>query len=241
MNAQYTRAMKFLVSLLFILGCALGAASLEDAKTLFNKGQFAEAAKIALTFESSAGYALAARSLFEFSSQQPKESRLAILEQAEQYAKKALKLDNQNADAYFELGATTGQIGNLRGVAYAFASGVAVTVREHFEKAIALDPKHIPAMIALGSWHAEIVSRGVGFLYGGKLEKVFSLFDSAVLIAPKSITARLNYARSLLKLDSQKYRSQAKAQLELALKLEPDNYLERRALENAKEALVSLK
>jgi tetratricopeptide (TPR) repeat protein len=241
MNTQYTRAMKFLVSLLFILGSALGAASLEDAKTLFSKGEFAQAAKIAVTLESSAGYAFAARSLFEFSNQQPKESRLAILEQAEQYAQKAVKLDDHNADAYFELGSTAGQIGNLRGMAYAFASGVAVTVREHFEKAIALDPKHTSAMIALGSWHAEIVSRGVGFLYGGKIEKVFSLFDSAVLIAPKSITVRLYYAKAILKLDSQKYRDQARAQLEFAVKLEANDYLEKRALENAKEALVSLK
>jgi hypothetical protein len=67
------------------------------------------------------------------------------------------------------------------------------------------------------------------------------LFDSAVLIAPKSITVRVNYARSILKLDSQKYRDQARAQLEFAVKLEPESYLERRALENAKEALVALK
>jgi tetratricopeptide (TPR) repeat protein len=233
--------MKILMTLLFMLGVAFGATSLEDAKTLFNNGKFSEAAKIALTLESSAGYALAARSLFEFSNQQPREARLPILEQAEQYAQKAVKLDPKNADAYFELGATTGQLGNLRGAAYAFASGVAVTVRENFEKAIALDPKHVSAMIALGSWHAEIVSRGVGFLYGGKLEKVFSLFDSAVLIAPRSITVRLNYAKSMLKLDNQKYRDQAKAQLEIAVKLEANSFLEKRALENAKEMLVGLK
>jgi hypothetical protein len=233
--------MKILMTLLFMLGIALGANSLEDAKTLFNNGKFSEAAKIALTLENSAGYALAARSLFEFSNQQPKEARLAILEQAEKYAQKAVKLDDKNADAYFELGSTAGQIGNLRGAAYAFASGVAVTARENFEKAIALDPKHISAMIALGSWHAEIVSRGVGFLYGGKLEQVFSLFDNAVLIAPKSITAHLYYAKAMLKLDAQKYRNQAKTQLELAVKLEAVDYLEKRALENAKEMLASLK
>jgi hypothetical protein len=233
--------MKMLVSLLFILGCALGAASLEDAKTLFNNGKFSEAAKVALTLESSAGYALAARSLFEYSNQQPKEARLAILEQAEKYAQKALKLDAQNADAYFEIGATTGQLGNLRGAAYAFASGVAVTVRENFEKAITLDPKHVQSMIALGSWHAEIVSRGVGFLYGGKLEQVFSLFENAVKIAPKSITVHLYYAKAMLKLDAQKYRPQAKSQLEIAVKLEANDFLEKRALENAKAMLVDLK
>jgi hypothetical protein len=233
--------MKILLALLFALGFALAANSLEDAKTLFNNGKFSEAAKIALTFESSAGYALAARSLFEFSNQQPKEARLSILEQAEKYAQKAVKLDAQNADAYFELGATTGQLGVLRGAVYAFASGVAVTIREYFEKAIALDPKHTSAMIALGSWHAEIVSRGVGFLYGGKLEKVFSLFENAIQVAPKSIAVRFNYAKSLLKLDNQKYRDQAIAQLEFAVKLEAGDFLEKRALENAKGMLADLK
>jgi hypothetical protein len=233
--------MKMLVTLLFVLGLALAANSLEDAKTLFNNGKFSEAAKVALTLESSAGYALAARSLFEFSNQQPKEARLAILEQAEKYAQKAVKLNAQNADAYFEIGATTGQLGNLRGAAYAFAAGVAVTVRENFEKAITLDPKHVQSMIALGSWHAEIVSRGVGFLYGGKLEQVFSLFESAVRIAPKSITVHLYYAKAMLKLDAQKYRNQAKTQLEIAVKLEAETYLEKRALENAKELLANLK
>lgn len=233
--------MKILVTLLFVLGVAFGAASLEDAKTLFGNGKFSEAAKVALTLESSAGYALAARSLFEYSNQQPKEARLAILEQAEKYAQKAVKLDTQNADAYFEVGSTTGQLGVLRGAAYAFASGVAVTVRENFEKALALDAKHVQSMIALGSWHAEIVSRGVGFLYGGKLEQVFSLFEGAVRIAPKSIAVHLYYAKALLKLDAQKYRNQAITQLELAVKLEAETYLEKRALENAKGMLASLK
>ncbi len=229
------------MTLLFMLGTVFAASSLEDAKTLFNNGKFSEAAKVALTLESSAGYAFAARSLFEYSNQQPKESRLAILEQAEKYAQKAVKLDDKNADAYFEVGSTAGQLGVLRGAAYAFASGVAVTVRESFEKAIALDPKHVQSMIALGSWHAEVVSRGVGFLYGGNLEKVFSLFETAVQVAPKSVTVRLVYAKALLKLDEQKYRNQAKNQLELAVKLEAETYLEKRALENAKDMLADLK
>jgi hypothetical protein len=233
--------MKILLTLLFMLGIALGANSLEDAKTLFNNGKFSEAAKVALTLESSAGYALASRSLFEYSNQQPQESRLTILEQAEKYAQKAVKLDDKNADAYFELGSTTGQIGVLRGAAYAFASGVAVVSRENFEKALALDAKHVQSMIALGSWHAEIVSRGVGFLYGGKVEKVFSLFENAVLVAPKSITVHLFYAKAFLKLDAQKYRNQAKTQLEIAVKLEAETYLEKRALNNAKDMLADLK
>lgn len=233
--------MKILTTLLFVLGVALAANSLEDARNLFNNGKFSEAAKVALTLESSAGYAFASRSLFEFSNQQPKEARLSILEQAEKYAQKAVKLDVQNPDAYFEVGSTTGQIGMLRGAAYAFASGVAVVSRENFEKALALNAKHVQSMIALGSWHAEIVSRGVGFLYGGKLEQVFLLFDNAVLIAPKSITAHLFYARAFLKLDEQKYRNQARSQLEIAVKLEANSFLEKRALENAKQMLASLK
>jgi tetratricopeptide (TPR) repeat protein len=233
--------MKILATLLFMLGFTIAASSLEDAKALFLKGQFVEASKIAISLASSDGYALAARSMFELSYLQPQEMRLSTLEQGEQYAQKAVKLDAQNADGYFGLGATAGQIAYLRGSAYAFASGAAVTARENFEKAIALDPKHTPAMVALGSWHAEIVSRGVGFLYGGKLERVFSLFETALQVAPKSIAVRFNYAKSMLKLDSQKYRDQAKVQLEFAVKLEANSFLEKRALDNAKSMLASLK
>ncbi len=231
--------MKVLISLLFVFGVAF-AASLEEAKTLFSKGEFAEAAKIAANLETSDGYALAARGLYEYSNLQPQDSRLVILEQAEQYAQKAAKLNPQNADAYFEIGATTGQIAYLRGAAYGFTTGTAVKTRENFEKALSLNPKHISALIALGSWHAEIVARGVGFLYGGKLEKVFSLFDTAVQTAPKLINVRLNYAKSILKLD-QKYRQEAKAQLEIAVKLEATDYLEKRALENARKLLLEIK
>lgn len=233
--------MKCLLVLLLFFSAAFAANPLEEAKVLFSEGRFSDAAKVAVTLETSAGFAFAARSLFEFSHQQAKESRLAILERAEQYARKAIKLDPQNADAYFVLGATTGQLGVLRGAAYAFASGTAVTVREQFEKAITLDSKHVPAMIALGSWHAEIVARGVGFLYGGKAEKVFSLFETAVRIAPASLSVRLNYARSLLKLDAQKHRDSAKAQLEVAVQLEANSYLEKRALASAQELLADLK
>jgi tetratricopeptide (TPR) repeat protein len=229
-----------LLAAMLLISSAL-AQKLEDAKELYADGEFLRASQVARTLESSDGFALAARALYEYAMEQPLAKREPLMVQCEKFAKNALELDPNNADAYFELGAGAGQFALLRGTVWAFLNGIPQQIRNHFEKAIALEPRHTFAMVALSRWHAEVVVGGGGFLYNASAEEALSLLNRAVRLEPKNINIRVNFAETLMVLDATKNRAAAKNQLEVAVTLTPRDALERKALENARRGLEKLR
>jgi tetratricopeptide (TPR) repeat protein len=230
------------VALLLVTGVVFAqSGKLADARALYAKGAFLEASQMAVTVDTAEGYALAARSLSWYSNSRPDAEQEDLYAKCEAYARKAIKLDPKYANGYFELGAAVGQLGNHRGAAWAFANGVATQVKENFERAIHLDPKMVVARVALGRWHAEIVSHGVGFLFGGSSDEAIKQFEESVRLEPKSIMVHTNYARMLLTLDKQKNRDAARAQLEIAVGIDPRDVPERMEQDGAKRLLSSLK
>ena len=235
MKTVWVALLMFVSSLAFAQGTKIA-----DARALYAKGAFLEASTMAASLETAEGYALAARALSWYAGSRPDADQEDLFARCEQFARKAIRLDAGYANGYFELGAAIGSLGSRRGTAWAFANGVATQVKEDFQKAISLDPKLVVARVALGRWHAEIVSRGVGFLFGGSTEEAVKQFEEALRLEPKSITVRTNYARMLLTLDKQKNRDAARAQLEIAVGIEPKDVPERLELDGAKRLLGSL-
>ena len=225
---------------LFSLLMVAHAQSLEDAQDLYAAGKFLEASKMAAALNTSSGYVLAARGLDWYAGDQPTAKQEALYVQCEAYARKAVELNPRNADAYFELGAAIGRLGSLRGAANAFLNGVAGQVKNNFERALELNPRQVLALIGLGRWHAEIVSRGVAGLFGGDAAQVKSLFERALGTDPKSIAVRLEYARALLILDDKANRAAARKLLEDATDLTPRDAAERRQLAAAERLLAKL-
>ncbi|NJK46708.1 MAG: hypothetical protein HC933_22850, partial [Pleurocapsa sp. SU_196_0] len=201
------------------------AGSLEDARTLFASGAFLEASNLASKLNSSAGFALAARALSEHASQQPVSRREALYVQCEQFARRALELNARNPDGYFELGAATGHLGNLRGAGYAFVNGVAGQVKSNFERTLELEPRHTLALVALGRWHAEIVARGVAFLFGADAVKVTTLFDRAVASDRAAFSHASSTRGRCSCLDRERNRERGAGVLEEAVRLEPRDVL----------------
>ena len=225
---------------LFTLMMVANAQSLEDAQGLYAAGKFLEASKMAAALNTSPGYVLAARGLDWYAGDQPTAKQEALYMQCEGYARKAVELNPRNADAYFELGAAIGRLGGLRGAANAFLNGVAGQVKGNFERALELNPRQVLALIGLGRWHAEIVSRGVAALFGGDGNQVKALFERALTADPKSVAVRLEYARALLILDDKANRAAARTLLEDASELTPRDFAERRQLMSAQRLLVKL-
>ena len=216
------------------------AQSLEEAQGLYASGKFLEASKMAAALGSSPGYVLAARALDWYASDQPIAKQEAFYVQCEGYARKAVELNSRNSDAYFELGAAIGRLGGLRGAASAFLNGVAGQVKSNFERALELNPRQVLALIGLGRWHAEIVSRGVAGLFGGDGNQVKTLFERALTADPPSVAVRLEYARALLILDDKANRAAARKLLEAATDLTPRDVAERRQLVAAERLLAKL-
>jgi tetratricopeptide (TPR) repeat protein len=213
----------------------------DEARALYAKGAFLEASQLAANAGTAEGFALAARALSQHSGRQSATQQEQLQAQCESYARKAIALDAKYANGHFELAAAIGELGRLRGTGWAFLNGVANVVKDNLEKAISLDPKLVIARVALGRWHAEITSRGVGLLFGGEATQVFKQFEEAIRLEPKSIMVRRNYARALITLDKQRYATRAREQLEIALKLEPEDFLDTQELEWAKRDLNALK
>jgi hypothetical protein len=232
--------MKTLLLVLVLLGSSAVAQRLEMAQDLYSDGEFLRASQVARQLGTSDGFALAARALYEHAMELPTSKREPLMVQCESFAKNALELNPNNADAYFELGAGAGQFALLRGTVWAFLNGIPQQIRQHFERAISLNSRHTFAMVALARWHAEVVVGGGGFLYNASAEEATRLLNRAVQLEPKNINIRVNFAETLMVLDKNN-RAAAKAQLEVAITLNPRDALERKALENAKRGLEQLR
>ena len=216
------------------------AQRLQDALLLYANGDFLEASLVAQKLETTDGFALAARALYEHAMELPVSKREPLMVRCEKLARESLELNPKNADAFFELGASAGQFALLRGTVWAFLNGVPQQIRGHFERSIELNPRHVFAMVALARWHAEVVVGGGGFLYNASAEEALKLLNTAVRIEPKNINVRVNFAETLMVLDKNN-KAAAKIQLEIALTLDPKDALERKALDAAKRGLVQLK
>jgi hypothetical protein len=214
------------------------AQSLEDAQELFAAGKYLEASKMSAALGSSASLTFAAYTLGVHAGDQPTDKQEALFAQCEQYARKALELNKGNADAHAQLGVALGRLSGLRGAAYAFLNGMVGQVRGSFERALELNPRQVIALIGLGRLHAELVSRGVGAMFGAEAALVKPLFERAVQADPKGIGVRLEYARALTVLDAAANRAQIKKLLEAAADLTPRDALERRQLAAVERLLV---
>jgi tetratricopeptide (TPR) repeat protein len=233
--------MKFFLLAVLLLVSSASAQRFQDALDLYANGDFLKASLVARQFQTAEGFAFAARSLYEHAMELPISKRESLMIQCEKFARDAIALDANNADAYFELGASAGQFALLRGATWAFLNGIPSQIRGYFEKTLELDPRHVFAMIALARWHAEVVVGGGGFIYAASPEVALNLLNRAVRFEPKNINVRVNFAQTLMVLDKVKNRAAAKAQLEIAIILEPRDALERKALVAAQRGLESLR
>jgi tetratricopeptide (TPR) repeat protein len=87
----------------------------------------------------------------------PRDSQLAIFVEASSSEQSALKLDDNSADAHFQLARSLGKIALFKGV---FKSiGLAKQVKAEAEKALALDSLHDGAWHILGRWNREVAKK----------------------------------------------------------------------------------
>jgi hypothetical protein len=89
-------------------------------------------------------------------------------------------------------------------IAKALAQGIGGKVKASLDKTIKLEPKHAEAHIALGAYHAEIVSKVGGMLagltYGASREEAIRHFTLARKLLPDSAIARIEEANGLVML-----------------------------------------
>jgi len=139
------------------------------------------------------------------SSQDAQDRRMKEYRTAEDYARKAIKVNPNSAWGHFYVAASLGNMAMLSPVAKQI--DMAGEIRGAIEKAIALDSQNGFAYHVYGVWHRKMAEIGkasrmvVSIFYGrsiptGSLEKSIEYLRKAVALNPTVIVSRLELARS---------------------------------------------
>jgi tetratricopeptide (TPR) repeat protein len=133
------------------------------------------------------------------------ERKLKEYRAAEDYARKALKLDANSTWSHFWVAASLGSIAEVAPMAKQIE--LSAEIRDAVEKALALDPKNGAACHLYGVWQRKVAeiggaSRMFASLFfaksvpQGSLEKSIEYLKKAVALNPAYIASRLDLARS---------------------------------------------
>ena len=118
--------------------------------------------------------------------------RLAAYQQGAEWAKRALLLREQQAEAHFLCAANLGNAAQLRGL---FASALTVyEIKGHAARALELQPDHAPALHMMG-----MMLENLPWFFGGDSNKALDYLQRAVAADKSYIHARLNLAKLYIK------------------------------------------
>jgi tetratricopeptide (TPR) repeat protein len=145
-------------------------------------------------------------------------------------AERALELAPDDPESHFELARALGRAAQYRGILASL--NYASRVDEALSLVLERRPDHASAWHAWALYHHE-----VPWIAGGRAGRVEPSFERAIELEPDVVTHRLEFARVLLARDEVE---RARAQLETAVELTADTYLDRQDLAAARELLAEL-
>lgn len=178
-----------------------------DAKVLeawraYHAGDFGKAVEQGLAC-GPAGLAVAnkAAAIYATYLENDDERKLALLREVAARCEAWQKEAPECANAWYLHAYALGRYSQGISVVKALAQGLGGRIRESLERAIALEPKHADAHIALGAYHAEVIDK-VGSLvggltYGAKKDAGVEHFETALRLNPDSAIARIEYGNGL--------------------------------------------
>ena len=218
------------------------AAALQDAWRAFHRGDFAEAiaagAKLGPRGATVANKAAAVAATYL---EDDDGRALKLLADAAKRAEEATRKAAGDANAWYMQAFVLGRYAQRVSILKALAEGVGGKVSKALERAVAIEPKHADAHIALGLYHAEIIDK-VGALagrltYGADAGKSVKHFEQAIRLNPASAIAHMEYANGLLMLEGDKQKKKAVELYRKAAAIKPADAMERLDVEQAKAEL----
>jgi tetratricopeptide (TPR) repeat protein len=178
------------------------------AWVLFHNGEFqrAEAAGLAAGGD---GLTVANKSACIYANylEGREQTRLELLHQTAQRAEQQQAADALNPNAWYWHAYALGRYSQGISVAKALALGLGGRVKTALERAIALQPRHADAHLALGAFHAEVIDK-VGSLiggmtYGARKEAGLQMFQEGMRLNPRSPVGLIEYANGLVMLEGE--------------------------------------
>ncbi|MGV3573240.1 MAG: hypothetical protein ACO1PB_21815 [Ramlibacter sp.] len=212
------------------------------AWVLFHNGDFQQAAEAGLK-AGHAGYTVANKATCIHATyvEKREKARLDLFQLAAQRAAEHAQVEPANANAWYLQAIALGRYSQGISVAKALAQGLGSRVKDALERAVALEPRHAEARVALGAFHAEVIDK-VGSLiggmtYGAKRELGVALFEEALRLHPASPIALVEYANGLVMFDGDDRMDEATRLYRRAADLPPADAMERLQVELARAEL----
>jgi tetratricopeptide (TPR) repeat protein len=213
-----------------------------EAWVLFHNGDFQRAVDAGLK-AGACGLTVANKATCIYANylEKKEKARLDLFLEAAQRAEAQAKAEPDNPNAWYWEAYALGRYSQGISVAKALAQGLGSKVKESLERAIALQPRHADAHIALGAFHAEVIDK-VGSLiggmtYGAKKEVGLKMFQQALTLHPGSPIALIEYANGMVMLDGERRMKEATRLYQQAAGLAPADAMERLDVELARAEL----
>jgi tetratricopeptide (TPR) repeat protein len=172
----------------------------------------------------------------------PEKSRLALFEQAAQWAEERRSAAPKDANAQYLHAMTLGRYGQKLSVAKALAQGMGSKIKDALVRTIELEPKHAEAHTAFGAYQAEVIDKVgalvAGITYGAKRDSALEHFEAAIRLFPESAIARIEYANGLLLLFGKARIADAEKLYGEASKCKPADAMERLDVELARSEIA---
>ncbi len=223
---------------------AEAAETVQDAWRAYHRGDFQKAVELGLSL-GRLGYNVAnkAANIYATYLEEDKEQRLALLLDSVHRAETLQQSAPGLANAWYFHAQALGRYSQGISVAKALAEGHGGKIKDSLEKTLQIEPKHAEASIALGAYHANVVSK-MGQLagrltFGATKEAAVEHYQAALKLLPHSAIARIEYANGLAMLFGKEKLAEATKLYEEAAQCEPAEAMEWFDVELAKSEIAA--
>jgi tetratricopeptide (TPR) repeat protein len=218
------------------------SAGARDAWSAFHAGRFADAVDAGLAAgDEGINAAVKAQSIYATYLEGKDAARLALYEEAAQWADERREAAPKDANAHYLYAYALGRYSQKISVAKALAQGHGRRIRDALSTALKLAPRHADAHAAFGAYQAEVIDKvGAlvgGLTYGAKKDSAVEHFEKAVKLFPESAIERIEYANGLLLLFGKSKIADAQKLYEEAAAMTPADVMEKLDVELAKSEL----
>jgi len=213
-----------------------------EAWRLYHRGDFHGAAELGAGL-GVPGYAAANKAIAMYAHylEQGKQAKLELFQDIAARADEARGILPDDPNSHYLFANALGRYSQGISVLEALAQGLGGKVKEALDRTLALQPEHAEAHAALGTYHAEVVSKVGGMLagltYGASKDQAVKHFERALALHPQSAIVRIEYANGLLLLFGDRRLDDATRLYVEASKLEPCDAMEKLDVELAKSRL----
>ncbi len=218
------------------------AGELQKAWRAYHGGDFAAATRLGLSV-GPLGYNVANKASIIYATylEDDSERKLALLVDSARRAEEVQACAEGLPNAWYFHAQALGRYGQELSIAKVLAEGLGDKVKTSLERAIALEPRHADARVALGAYKAVVIYKmgeTIGRLtYGATRKGSLENFQSALELNPESAIGQIEYANGLVMMFGKDKLDEAVALYEKAAASTPADAMERLDVELAKAEL----